>query len=310
MDRYNGILAVRKRTGMTSHDLIRRLRAILDQKKIGHTGTLDPDASGLMLICLGRATKLTQFLTDWDKAYRGEITLGQISDTLDGTGNLQPGGPVPALAAADFAAILGRFRGKGVQKAPAYSAVKVSGRELHKYARAGVEVDAPVREIEITAIELVDFSLPRVTIRVECSKGTYIRVLADEIGRTLGCGGYLSKLERLRVGPYELDAALAEEDIKQLHEQGTLEQSVVEIEQVLKFPVIQMGRRVTDKIKDGITPVYRDVISLAGNFRSGDLISMANEHGKILAIGRSKFDAVDLQTRQPDDFFSYVRVLV
>jgi tRNA pseudouridine55 synthase len=310
MDRYNGILPVRKKTGMTSHDLIRRLRAILDQKKIGHTGTLDPDASGLMLICLGRATKLTQFLTDWDKAYLGEITLGQTSDTLDGAGNLQPGGPVPALTADDFAATLGRFRGKGVQKAPAYSAVKVSGRELHKYARAGVEVDGPIREIEITAIELVNFVLPRVTIRVECSKGTYIRVLADEIGRALGCGGYLSKLERLRVGPYEIDAALAEEDISLQHEQGILEQSIVEIEQVLKFPVIHMGRRVTDKIKDGVTPVYRDVISLEGDFRSGDLISMANEQGKILAIGRSKCDAVDLQTHQPDDFFSYVRVLV
>jgi tRNA pseudouridine55 synthase len=134
MDLYNGILPVRKTTGMTSHDLIYRLRGILGQKKIGHTGTLDPQASGLMIICLGRATKLTQFLTDWDKTYLAEITLGQTSDTLDGAGILTPAGQVPELSADQFAAILNQFQGKRMHirplKSPGGNCTNMPGREL------------------------------------------------------------------------------------------------------------------------------------------------------------------------------------
>jgi tRNA pseudouridine55 synthase len=310
MDLYNGILPVRKTAGMTSHDLIRRLRHIMGQKKIGHTGTLDPQATGLMLICLGRATKLTQFLTDWDKAYLAELTLGMTSDTQDGAGTLTAGGPVPDISAVEFSTVLGGFCGKKMQKVPAYSAVKVSGRELHKYARAGIEVESPTREIEIKSIALTAFSLPRVSIRVECSKGTYIRVVAHDIGQALGCGAYLSQLERLRVGPYTLDIALTEDDVARRHEDKSLEAAVVGIEKVLQFPIISMGDRVTAKIKDGVTPIYRDVLSFQGDFHSGDLVSMADDKGRIVAIGRSKCDARDLQANPIDDFFSYVRVLV
>ena len=188
MDRYNGILPVYKSVGITSHDLIDRLRGIVGQKRIGHTGTLDPQADGLMLICLGRATKLTQFFTEWDKGYRAKITFGQSSDTMDGAGIMSDPAGVPALDRNQIETVLRRFTGKIIQKVPLYSAVKVGGRELHKYARAGVAVESPEREVEVYAIDLLNIELPSITIHVRCSKGTYIRVLADDIGRQVGCG--------------------------------------------------------------------------------------------------------------------------
>jgi tRNA pseudouridine55 synthase len=310
MDRYNGILPAVKDTGMSSHDLIYRLRRIIGQQKIGHTGTLDPMASGLLLICLGRATKLTQFLADWDKCYRAEITLGSVSDTLDGAGHIEKGGDVPALTSDDILAVLARFTGSITQTVPAYSAVKVKGRELYKYARRGEVPETPSRRVEIKSLTLLAYEPPTLTVEIRCSKGTYIRTLADDIGKDIGCGAYLSALERLAIGPFQVRDALTVSDVDGRHRDGTLIDAVRPIETVLEFPLVTIADPVAATIRDGGIPTSGDVVSWRGRFDARQLISMADEHGRILAIGRATCDLVAVQARAQNDFFSYVRVLV
>jgi len=310
MDRYNGLLPVVKPTGITSHDVIYRLRRTIGAGKVGHTGTLDPMASGLLLICLGRATKLTQFLTDWDKAYLAEITLGAVSDTLDGDGELTITGEVPDLTEEDIKAVLSGFMGRIIQKVPAYSAVKVKGRELYKYARQGVEIASPDREVEIKKMVLTAYESPRLSVSVHCSKGTYIRVLADDIGREIGCGGYLSRLERQKVGPFDISQALTLDEVEAAVESGNLENRIVPVEQALNFPVISIRNQARETIKNGGIPPADDILGYRGEFESGDLISMADESGEIMAIGKSKCDTDAFKAHRMREFFSYVRVLI
>jgi tRNA pseudouridine55 synthase len=310
MDRYNGILPVHKETGMTSHDVIYKMRGITGAKKVGHTGTLDPLASGLLLISIGRATKLTQFLTEWDKSYRAEITLGGTSDTLDSEGEITPGDIVPEVAESEMAKIFSRFTGRIAQKVPSYSAVKVDGRELYKYARRGVKVESPQREVEIKRLELDSYDPPRLSISVSCSKGTYIRTLADDIGREIGCGGYLSSLERQSIGPFELSSALKLDEVETQHKAGILEESIIPIEEVLDFPVINLRERARGTIRNGGILSADDIIGCRGEFQPGDLICMADELGKIMAIGKSKCDTAVFRSQKSSDCFSYVRVLI
>jgi tRNA pseudouridine55 synthase len=310
MDRYNGLLPVHKEAGMTSHDVIYKLRRITDARKVGHTGTLDPGASGLLLICFGRATKLTQFLTEWDKSYRATITLGATSDTLDADGTITPGTNIPELSRGEIESILSEFTGRITQKVPAYSAVKVDGRELYKYARKGVEVETPSREVEISELELINFDPPQLEVMVRCSKGTYIRVLADDMGRKIGCGAYLQSLVRCSLGPFELECALSLTDVEKRHESGSLEKSVIPIQDILDFPVISIRNGARDTIKNGGMPGRSDIIGHYGDFQPGDLISMADELGEIMAIGKSKCATRDFRSGKTSDFFSYVRVLI
>lgn len=310
MDQYNGILPVIKDRGLGSHDVIYRLRRITGQQKIGHTGTLDPMASGLLLICLGRATKLTQFLSDWDKWYRAEITLGAVSDTLDATGRIEKGGAVPALTADDLRALLTRFTGSITQTVPVYSAVKVAGRELYKYARRGQAPQTPSRQVEIRSLTLLAYESPRLAVDIRCSKGTYIRTLADDIGREIGCGAYLSGLERLAVGPFESRNALTLAEIDDHHRRGTLTKSLRTIENVLQFPLVVIADPVAATIRNGGVPGAGDVVSRRGQIDAGQLFSMADEQGMILAIGRATCDLAALPEVPRNDFFSYVRVLV
>jgi tRNA pseudouridine55 synthase len=310
MDRYNGILPVIKERGLGSHDLIYRLRRITGQQKVGHTGTLDPMASGLLLICLGRATKLTQFLSDWDKWYRAEITLGWVSDTLDAAGHVEKGGDIPAVTPDDLRTLLTRFTGSITQTVPMYSAVKVDGRELYKYARQGQIMETPSRRVEIKSLTLLAYESPRLTIDIHCSKGTYIRTLADDIGKEIGCGAHLSGLERLAVGPFEAARALTLADVDARHREGTLSTFVRTIENVLEFPLVVIADPVAATIRNGGVPGLGDVVSRQGRIDAGQLFSMADERGEILAIGRATCDLAALAVGTRNDFFSYVRVLV
>jgi tRNA pseudouridine55 synthase len=310
MDRYNGILPVLKKAGMTSHDVIYRLRRIFGQKKIGHTGTLDPQASGLLLICLGRATKLTQFLSDWDKLYKAEITLGYTSDTLDSAGEVIVGAEIPELTDKEMEEIVSRFRGCITQRVPAYSAVKVDGKELYKYARKGVKVDSPQREVEIKSLDILSFKSPTLIIQIHCSKGTYIRTLADDIGREIGCGAILTRLERLSIGPHKTEDAMTLEELESVQLSGDLMTCIVPIEKALDFPIVNLREAAAEMVKHGRVPMPSDIISWRGEFNTGDIIGMADERGQILAIGKSKCDASLLAGKSNVDFFSYLRVLI
>ena len=202
----NGVIIVNKEKDFTSHDAVAKLRGILKQKKIGHTGTLDPQAEGVLPVCLGNATKLCDILTDKKKEYVATLLLGVATDTQDMTGTVQKKAPVTASEAQVEEAVAS-FMGKSMQLPPMYSALKVNGKKLYELAREGKEVERQPRPIEIYELEILSMELPEVKLRVLCSKGTYIRTLCADIGEKLGCGGAMKSLLRTRVGDFYLKDA-------------------------------------------------------------------------------------------------------
>ncbi|MDE3010093.1 MAG: tRNA pseudouridine(55) synthase TruB [Pseudomonadota bacterium] len=206
--RVDGVLLLDKPRGLSSNIALQRARHLLRAEKAGHTGTLDPEATGLLPLCFGEATKFSSRLLEAAKGYEAELRLGETSTTGDAEGAILPGpGPVPDDAAAVHA-VLRSLLGAQQQVPPMHSALKHDGRPLYDYARAGVEVARPVRQIVVQRLELLAFSGHSLRVQADCSKGTYIRVLAEEIGRRLGCGAWLSALRRNRTGGFALDDAI------------------------------------------------------------------------------------------------------
>ena len=202
----NGIINVYKEKGFTSFDVVAKMRGIFHQKKIGHTGTLDPDATGVLPVCLGNATKVCDLLLDKDKEYRAVLRLGVTTDTQDMTGAILKEEAVQ-VSEEEIRKTIASFVGKQLQIPPMYSALKVNGKKLCDLARAGVEVERKPREIEIFKISIEKIEIPRVTMSVHCSKGTYIRTLCNDIGEKLGCGGTMEELMRTRVSTFSIENA-------------------------------------------------------------------------------------------------------
>lgn len=202
----NGIINVYKETGFTSHDVVAKLRGIVKQKKIGHTGTLDPDATGVLPVCLGNATKLCDMLTDKSKEYVTTMRLGFCTDTQDISGEVLKKQEV-TVTKEDVTEAVMSFVGKYDQIPPMYSALKVNGKKLYELAREGIEIERKARSIEIFAIEILDINLPDITMKVHCSKGTYIRTLCHDIGLKLGCFATMVSLKRTKVANFLLENA-------------------------------------------------------------------------------------------------------
>lgn len=227
----DGIINVYKEKGYTSHDVVAKLRGILRMKKIGHTGTLDPDAEGVLPVCLGKATKLCDLLTDKTKTYQAVMLLGQETDTQDTTGEVLAQYPVNAME-EEVREAVESFLGPYMQVPPMYSALKVNGKKLYELARAGKEVEREARPVEIFEIHVDSIELPRVTMTVTCSKGTYIRTLCYDIGRKLGCGGCMEHLLRTRVDRFELADSLKLSQIEELRDRGEVENYVIAVDEV------------------------------------------------------------------------------
>ena len=202
----NGIINVYKEKGYTSHDVVAKLRGIFRQKKIGHTGTLDPDAEGVLPVCLGKATRVCDLLADKDKVYDAVLRLGIVTDTQDMTGQVQSEQEA-ACTQEELEETIRGFVGNYWQTPPMYSALKVNGKKLCDLARAGVEVERKPRQVTLYSIQMEEVSLPRVRMRVHCSKGTYIRTLCHDIGQALGCGGCMESLVRTQVADFMLQEA-------------------------------------------------------------------------------------------------------
>lgn len=311
MATYEGILPVKKPFGVTSHDVINKLRRILQMKRIGHTGTLDPRATGLLVICLGRATKITQFLNDDDKAYEAEIKLGIRSTTYDAEGIIIEDNPpeIPELNEDEVIKILNEFKGRIKQKVPAYSAVKKDGQPLYKAARKGKEVDTPEREIVISHIKLNRLDLPFIEFSVSCSKGTYIRALANDIGEIIGCGAYLSKLNRTRVGRVTVSQALSLKEIQHYYDAGAMKRFIIPIEQALGLPLLKIKDSFAPHVLDGQTPKPGDISGIDGVFAPGEKIVMMSHSGKALAVGTSQIASEKIAECEDENFFKYIRVL-
>ncbi len=219
----NGILNIYKEKGYTSHDVVAKLRGIVRQKRIGHTGTLDPDAEGVLPVCLGKATSLCGMLTDQSKIYETVLLLGKVTDTQDLTGQVLKERETQGLTEEEVRSCIAGFAGDYEQLPPMYSALKVNGKKLYELARQGIEVERKKRKVRIHEISIQEISLPRVRMKVHCSKGTYIRTLCHDIGRKLGCGGCMESLLRIRAGCFELSDSVRLGDVEAACTAGNLD---------------------------------------------------------------------------------------
>lgn len=204
----SGLLILDKPTGPTSHDAVQRLRRLSGQRRIGHAGTLDPLAEGVLLVCLGRATRFVEYLVGLDKTYETTVRLGQATTTYDAEGTVTLERPVE-VTPGQIEAALDAWRGPIQQRVPLFSAVKRDGQPLYKSARRGEAVEPPVREVTIHALDVLSFTPPLLTLRVVCSSGTYIRSLAHDLGAALGCGGHVAALRRTAVGRFTIAQAVS-----------------------------------------------------------------------------------------------------
>lgn len=245
----NGIIVIHKEAGYTSHDVVAKMRGICKQKKIGHTGTLDPQATGVLPVCLGSGTRLCDMLTDKDKEYVAELLLGVETDTQDTTGQILRETCVNVSEEEVLAAVMS-FCGEYHQIPPMYSALKVDGKKLYELARAGKEVERQAREVTIHDIEVLEMRLPVVKLRVVCSKGTYIRTLCADIGQKLGCGGTMKSLVRTRVGSFSLEGAVTLAELERLRDEQRLEEILFSVDSAFancpKLHVKQEFRKLVD----------------------------------------------------------------
>lgn len=232
---YNGIVNVYKEAGFTSHDVVAKLRGILRQKKIGHTGTLDPDAVGVLPVCLGTGTKLCDMLTDWNKEYIAVLRLGVTTDTQDMSGKILEQAAeeqLERLTVQEVTDAVNSFLGSYDQIPPMYSALKVNGKKLYELAREGKEIERRPRRVVIEELELLKVELPLVQMRIVCSKGTYIRTLCQDIGEKLGVGGAMESLCRSRVGIFRVEEALTLGELEQKRDQNKIADVIVKVDAI------------------------------------------------------------------------------
>jgi tRNA pseudouridine55 synthase len=230
-----GVLLVDKPKGLTSHDVVYHLRRKLQMKKIGHAGTLDPMATGVLVMLIGKATRISQYLMSVDKVYEGEATLGVVTDSQDAEGEVMETRPVPDLTEAGVRDLMKTFLGDQYQTPPMHSAIKIGGVPLYKLARKGEEVEREPRFIRIASFDLLSFALPKLTFRLACTKGTYVRTVANDLGQKLGCGAHLSELRRTGSGKFTIEQCLPLDQIEAL--------SLPEIEKRL-IPIYEAAPRV------------------------------------------------------------------
>ena len=309
---YHGLLAINKPEGPTSHDTIDQLRNILNYKKIGHTGTLDPQATGVLVCCLGDALRIVQFLFEWDKVYLAKIKLGEITDTWDAQGVVIKKANNLQLDGERIKETILSFKNQSWQRPPLYSAIRYRGKRLYQYARAKQEVEVKKRRVEIKEIEVKEIALPYLLIKVSCSKGTYIRSLAFDIGDKLGCGAHLFSLCRTKVGPFLLENSYTLEEVKGKLDGNEISSLLVPWEQVVKnLPAVFVTDDFKAKVKSGPELKREDILSVEKEFVSGEKVGLKSKEGVILAIGEVLLSSKDLyQTDEKARIFKYRRVLV
>ena len=284
----DGVLVLHKPAGLTSHDCVFKVRKLLRTKKVGHTSTLDPDVTGVLPICIGRATKIVEYLTGATKTYEGEVTLGFSTTTEDSSGEVVEEKKVEdSFSRAQIEEVLSSMTGELQQVPPMYSAVKVKGKKLYEYARQGIEVERPVRTIHIYSFELLDdrstFEGEQISFkfRVTCSKGTYVRTLAVMIGEALGYPSHMSYLQRTGSGQFSLEDCVTFEDIERAVEEETITEKLHSIEEALNhLPKLQISDTLAEKVKNGaVLPCTEDE-----ELKKEPFFLMINSAGKCLAI--------------------------
>lgn len=280
-------------------------------KRIGHCGTLDPLARGLVIVCFGRATKLVQFLTHEDKRYEADIMLGKTTVTYDRYGVVTGESAVDAISAGEVETALEAFTGNIQQTVPPHSAVKYHGRPRYEYARNGIDIPAKNRQVTVHGIRLIEFVSPHVKIDVTCSKGTYIRSIAHELGQKLGCGAHLFSLSRLRVGRYRLEDALTLNQIAARKNLDRLSERIIDLPELLEFPFLTVTEAKKPNIANGVDIFARDIEQFSGGFGCGQKISLADSAGQLLAVGEALLASSELEANKlvSTPVFKYIRVI-
>lgn len=279
----DGIINIYKEKGYTSHDVVAKLRGILKQKKIGHTGTLDPEAQGVLPVCLGKATKVCDFLTEHRKTYQAVLLLGTVTDTQDTTGQILSESAVTNTE-AEILECIGGFIGKQRQIPPMYSALKVNGKKLYDLARQGIEVERKPRGIEIYEIRVEEIALPRITMTVTCSKGTYIRTLCHDIGAALGCGGCMEALLRTQVGTFTVENSVTLARVEELRDAQRLSEILYATDSVFdKFRALELKEEGERLVLNG-NPVRAGFCRGAGMPEDGEEFRVYGTEGRFLAV--------------------------
>jgi tRNA pseudouridine55 synthase len=278
----DGILNINKPTGMTSHDVVARVRKVLGQRRVGHAGTLDPAASGVLPICTGQATRVAEYLSESGKAYRATITFGITTDTYDAEGTVTRTTSATTLSRAYIESLLPSFRGEQMQVPPRYSAIKQQGQPAYKRARAGEELELAARPITITRLEIIDWTPPSLVLDIECSKGTYIRSLAHDLGERSGYGAHLSALVRTRSGPFHLAESITLEQLAGAIERGDVGAYLYPADVALEgYPAIRLDEETAARVRHGNAfGGYDDETSIGGN----RLARVYDSDGRFLAI--------------------------
>jgi tRNA pseudouridine55 synthase len=280
---HSGFLLVDKPVGPTSHDVVQAARRALKERRIGHTGTLDPAATGLLLLCIGKATRLQQYLLAWEKTYQGEILLGWGTTTYDSEGEaLAPPRAVPELAPALIADLATRFSGEIQQLPPPYSAKKTGGRKFYELARAGEEVPREPKKVHVHGIELEARPAGRLSFIVTCSSGTYLRSLAHDIGEALGCGGHLACLRRVRIGPWLVEDAVSAETVANRPQEIDPRAFVSLGSAILPFPEIALNPTALDHFVHGQEVAVREA---DGNYAPGSPVAVRDRSGELIGVG-------------------------
>lgn len=305
-----GCLLLDKPSGLSSFETIDMLRKITGIRKAGHVGTLDPLATGLLLACLGKATKLAQFLMGWDKEYIACIKLGTITDTWDREGAVLESTPAPELTQTEITERIAELTGEVSLLAPDYSALKFEGKRLYQFARAGKAVPRQTKKVRIYSAEALEFTSPFVTVKIFCSKGTYIRSFAYHLGQNLGCGATIWELRRTKLGPYQVEEALSLEQLRDLAKENEWEEHLITLANVLgHLPRVVIGEEGHQKVRHGVVFKPTDVLEF-DHFQKDRWVRILDPEEQLLAVGRSLCDSANLLTSPEATLFKYERVLV
>ena len=280
----HGVINIHKEKGYTSHDVVAKLRGIVGQKKIGHTGTLDPDATGVLPVCLGKATKLCDMLTDKNKTYETVMLLGKVTDTQDISGVVLSAIATDKLNQESVKETILSFVGDYMQVPPMYSALKVNGKKLYELAREGVEVERKARPVTILDIKIKEINLPRVRMEVSCSKGTYIRTLCHDIGEKLGCGACMEELIRTRVSRFKLEDSLTLSQVQELKEAGNLDKILVPIDEMFSdYEAITLKEEFMSFVYNGNTFLPKHVKQYI-ELVDGKIVRVYDDKGNFIAV--------------------------
>ncbi|MEW5701027.1 MAG: tRNA pseudouridine(55) synthase TruB [Candidatus Zixiibacteriota bacterium] len=308
----SGVLPVDKPSGITSHDVVDALRRLYGIRRIGHTGTLDPAASGLLLITLGSATRVAAYISAQPKTYAATIRFGAVSDTGDADGDITPVADAVLPDLQRLESLLLGFVGPISLTIPSYAAVRSGGRRRYELARRGEAVPSATRMINVYSLQLLSYVAPDVQVRVRCSAGTYVRSLAAAVGEKAGCGGYLTALRREEIGHCHVRGAFTLETIERLAIEGQTLPQPRPVEEFLDLPEIIVTATGYKRVAHGQGIRPEDIESVQGRFADGDTIALCDSEERIIALGSSLFDSA----RWPDALepgamlFRYKRVLI